>query len=304
MNAPAVDELEFQRYWQTLLDALDALPPAAEETVIPLRSDEHCTCYGVRLTSWGPYRIFGYLCIPKRGEGPFPAYYYLPRYQSVVEVVPQGLSVDVRRECVTFAIACRGQRMADRPLIGEFPGMLTAGIDDAETYPLRGWVADCIRGLQYLRSRPEVDTARIAGAGFNDFALHTAALTDSLCCVAATPGLFLNSRELLPARHAYPLQEFHDYARCFPDRVDGMYRTLSYFDPLRFAERITIPALLWGGLPWGLHPIEDLQPLAERIGPHAEVQPTVGSRSQDGILQERWLAKQLGLQPVLPEHWR
>jgi len=320
----AADDREFHRYWQTLLEELGALPPAAEESAIPLRSDEHCTCYGVRLTSWGPYRIFGYLCLPKRGDGPFPAYYYLPRYQSVVEIVPQGLSVDVRRDCVTFAIACRGQRMADQPLIGEFPGLLTLGIDEAETYPMRGWVADCIRGLQYLRSRPEVDATRIAGAGFNDFALHTAALADGLCCVTATPGLFLpDGMPLLDARRrsdgkgdtsprratssatrAYPLQEFHDYARSFPDRVDAMHRTLSYFDPLRFADRISIPALLWGGLPWGLHPVEDLQPLAERIGPTAEIEATVGSRSQDGILQERWLAKQLGLEPVLPEHWR
>jgi cephalosporin-C deacetylase len=305
MADTAVDDREFHRYWQTLRDELDSLPPAAEETEIPLRSDEHCTCCGVRLTSCGPYRIFGYLCIPKRGDGPFPAYYYLPRYQSVVEVVPQGLSVDVRRECVTFAVACRGQRMADRPLIGEFPGMLTGGIDDAETYPMRGWVADCIRGLQYLQSRPEVDAARIAAAGFNDFALITAALAGGLRCVTATPGLFLNSRELLPTRHACPLQEFHDDARRFPDRAEGMYRTLSYFDPLRFADRISIPALLWGGLPWGLHPVEDLRPLAERIGPTAELQATVGSRSQDGILQEHWLARQLGLvEPVLPEHWR
>jgi cephalosporin-C deacetylase len=300
----AVDDREFHRYWQTLLDELDALPPAAEEAEIPLRSDEHCTCYGVRLTSWGPYRIFGYLCIPTHGDGPFPAYYYLPRYQSVVEVVPQGLSVDIRRECVTFAIACRGQRMADRPLIGEFPGLLTEGIDNAETYPLRGWVADCVRGLEYLQSRPEVDPSRIAGVGFNDFALHTAALAEGLCCVTTTPGFFLNSRELLPARPAYPLQEFHDYARCFPDRAEGMHRTLSYFDPLWFADRISIPALLWGGLPWGLHPAEDLRPLAERIGPHAEIQATVGSRSQDGILQERWLATQLGVEAVLPEHWQ
>jgi cephalosporin-C deacetylase len=305
MTEPAVDDREFHHYWQTLCDELDALPPAAEETEIPLRSDEHCTCYGVRLPSWGPYRIFGYLCVPKRGGGPFPAYYYLPRYQSVVEVVPQGLPVDIRRECVTFAIACRGQRMADRPLVGEFPGLLTAGIDDAATYALRGWVADCIRGLEFLRSRPEVDPSRIAGAGFNDFALITAALADGLCCVTAAPGLFLNSRELLPARHAYPLQEFHDYARRFPGRAEGMFRTLSFFDPLRFADRISIPALLSGGLPWGLHPVEDLQSLAERIGLLAEVQGTSGSRSRDGILQEHWLAKQLGLgEPVLPEHWR
>ena len=120
-------------YWSELLDQLDRLPFAAEEELIPLRSDDFCDCYGVKLTSWGPYRIYGYLSIPHDTSEPRPTYYYLPRFQSVVEAVPQGLSVDIRRACVTFCVACRGQRNADEPLIGRVPGMLTDGIEDAAT---------------------------------------------------------------------------------------------------------------------------------------------------------------------------
>lgn len=291
-------------YWAELLEELDRIPFAVEESAIPLRSDEHTTCYGVKLTSWGPYRIFGYLSIPKTGTGPFPTFYYLPRYQSVVEVVPQGLSVDIRRECVTFCIACRGQRTADEPLIGRFPGMLTDGIDDPATYAMRGWVADCVRGLQYLLSRPEVDRDRVAGVGFNDFGLLTAALADGLCCVTATPGLFYRNRELCPQRTAYPLEEFNDYSRCFPDRAEGMFDLLDRFDPRHFAARVTVPTLLWAGLPWGLHPVSDIEPLAAEITGPVTLQETTGSRSLDGIYQEQWLAARLGISAVLPEHWQ
>ena len=295
----------FDEYWNDLRNELAELPAAPELEHLPLRSDDHCNCYGVKLTSWGSYRILGYLSIPKTGDGPFPTYYYLPRYQSVVEVVPQGLSVDIRRECVTFCIACRGQRQADQPLIGNFPGMLTDGIDDANTYPMRGWVADCLRGLEYLTTRPEVDKSRIAGVGFNDFAIHTAAFTDALCCLVATAGLYYRSRELVPQRSAYPLAEYNDYARCYPDKTEAMYNTLDLFDVMHFADRVTIPTLLWCGLPWGLTPKEDLQPLVDKFGGDVTVQETVGSRSTDGIVQEQWLADQLGLkEPVLPEHWR
>jgi len=300
-----VPTIDFDSYWNNLLEQLDALPPAAEETGIPLRSDEHCVCYSVKLTSWGPYRLFGYLSVPRSSDGPFPAYYYLPRYQSVVEAVPQGLSVDIRRRCVTFCIACRGQRNADEPLIGCFPGLLTEGIEETLTYVMRGWVADCIRGLQFLRSRPEVDASRIAGVGFNDFALHTAALCPGLCCVAATPGLFYRSRELLPQRDAYPLREFHDFARRHPEQAEQMHETIALFDVSRFAPRISVPVLLWGGFPWGLHAVDDLQPLVERFAGPVELRETSGSRSQDGIAQEEWLAQQLSFDaPVLPEHWR
>ena len=302
---PDFPPADFDSYWQRLLDDLAALPIAAEETELPLRSDEHCICYAVRLTSWGPYRIFGYLCVPRQHEGPFPAYYYLPRYQSVVEVVQQGDAVDKRRECVTFSIACRGQRNADRPLIGEFPGMLTTGVEDRWTYPLRGWVADCIRGLQYLLSRPEVDPARVAGVGYNDFSLLTAALQPGLCCVTSRPGLFYRTRELPTRGTGYPLEEIGDYVRTAADGGETLYATFSYFDPLWFAQRIDSPCLLWAERDYALRTFAELKPLADRLGGTVELRSASGSRSLDGIYEQQWLAAHLGLRaPVLPEHWR
>ena len=45
----SVGDTEFDRFWNTLSAELDTLPAAAEESEIPLRSDEHCTCFSVRL---------------------------------------------------------------------------------------------------------------------------------------------------------------------------------------------------------------------------------------------------------------
>ncbi len=304
------DSIELMSFWDSILGELGDVPAAAEETLIPLRSDEYSTCWGVRLTSLGDYRIFGYLSIPKQGSGPFPTFYELPRYQSVVEVVHQGLSVDMRRECVLFSIACRGQRNADSPLCGEFPGMLTAGADDPHSFPMVGWVADCLRGLEYLSGRPEVDAERIAGCGYNDFSLLTAALAGRagagrLCCVASNPGLFYRSSELAPKYAAYPIQEINDFCRCYPDRAAQLHRTLSLLDPAGIASLIEIPTLLWCGLPYGLLQPDDIRPLAEQISGECVLRVGTGSRSQDGIHQEEWLARQLQLpEAVLPEHWR
>ena len=62
---------DFDAYWQTALSELAALPIAAEEEELPLRSTDFCTAYAVHYTGSGPYRLFGYLSIP-HGEGPFP----------------------------------------------------------------------------------------------------------------------------------------------------------------------------------------------------------------------------------------
>ena len=80
---------DFDQYWQQTLDALAGYPACPELDVLPLRSTDFATLYGVRLTSLGPYRVFGYLSIPT-GDGPFPAIYYVPKYQSVLEIIPQG----------------------------------------------------------------------------------------------------------------------------------------------------------------------------------------------------------------------
>jgi len=114
----------FGEYWKETLAGLGRCPARAEIDPIPLRSTDFATLYGVRLTSAGPYRVFGYLSIPA-GPGPFPAIYYAPKYQSVHEIIPQGTANVQRSRYVTFSLAGRGQRNADTPYAAMFPGLLT-----------------------------------------------------------------------------------------------------------------------------------------------------------------------------------
>src|SRR2546425_8802355 len=176
---------DFREYWQETLASLVRYPACPELELLPLRSTTFATLFGVRLTSLGPYRLFGYLSIPI-GTGPFPAIYYPPKYQSVLEIIPQGTANLQRSRYVTFALAGRGQRNADTPYAAMFPGLLTEGIDSATSYIFRGIVADGVRGLEFLLTRREVDAARVVVAG-NDLALITAALTAGATRVVTTP---------------------------------------------------------------------------------------------------------------------
>ena len=173
----------FRGYWQDTLDALTRWPARPEIDVLPLRSIAFATLYGVRLTSLGPYRLFGYLSIPT-GTGPFPAIYYPPKYQSVLEIIPQGTANLQRSRYITFSLAGRGQRNADTPFAAMFPGLLTEGIDDVASYIFRGIAADAVRGLEFLLTRRELDAARVVVVG-NDLALITAALTSGATRVVA-----------------------------------------------------------------------------------------------------------------------
>src|SRR5262245_20688463 len=152
MGHPPAD---FDRYWQETLDTLAGYPACPEIDAVPLRTTDFAALYALRLTSLGPYRVFGYLSIPT-GRGPFPAIYYAPKYQSVLEIIPQGTANLQRSRYITFALAARGQRNADTPSAAMFPGLLTEGIAHAESYIFRGLSADSVRGLEFLLARHEL----------------------------------------------------------------------------------------------------------------------------------------------------
>ena len=296
---------DFDRYWQDTLDALGRQPARPQIDPLPLRSTEFATLYGVRLTSLGPYRLFGYLSVPA-GRGPFPAIYYAPKYQSVLEIIPQGTANRQRSRYITFALAARGQRNADAPYAAIFPGLLTDGIDRADSYVFRGISADAARGLQFLLGRPELDPRRVAAVG-NDLALIAAALQPGATHVVATPQLFHDTVALAARTRAYPLEEINDHLRAFPDRAADVRRTLSYYELTSFAPRVGAATVIMAGPPGAVLDTASLGSLAAALAGPAAMHASEQSTFKDGLHVERWLAEQHGIadvEDILPEHWR
>ena len=288
---------DFDAYWNRVVNSLDATPIAPEVELMPIRSTDYSTTYGVRFTSIGPYRLFGYLSIP-RGKGPFPTLLYFTRLQSVVEPLPQGDASEKRRRFLVFAMAARGQRNADKPYAAAFPGLFVDGIEDHEGYVMRGIVADCCRAIDYVLTRPEADRGRVVGIGQNEMPLLSAALRGGLTHLVASPSFFHRTMDRAACTESYPLEEVNEYLRQYPDRRHVVARTVSYFDPLFFAPRVTAPTLLWGSRKT-LGAVVDAMPVAPRV------RASEHSRYKDGVYQERWIARHLGLRDViLPAHWR
>ena len=296
---------DFDQYWQQTRDALATYPAQPEIETLPLRSTDFATLYGVRLTSLGPYRLFGYLSIPT-GDGPFPAIYYTPKYQSVLEIIPQGTANLQRSAYITFSLAGRGQRNADTPYAATFPGLLTEGIEHDASYIFRGIAADSVRGLEFLLTRRELDPSRVVVLG-NDMALITAALHPGATHVVATPTLFYNTAALAPRTTAYPLEEINDYLRAFPAQTEAMQRTLAYYDLRAFAPRVQATTLLIAAAPGALLDRQALAPLVAALPGQVTVYDSEQSSYKDGLYTETWIATQCGLQEVqriIPEHWR
>ena len=292
----------FDDYWAAVKHELAGTPARVEIEKIPIRETDFATLYGVRLSSIGPYRVFGYLSVPK-GPGPFPAIYWPPKYGSVLEMIPQGTANETRSRFVTFSLAGRGMRNSDQPFAAMFPGLLTEGIDSPGSYVFRGIVADAIRGLEYVSSVAEVDASPIVAIG-NDVALLAVSLGGVASHLVCIPALFFDALTLASRSDSYPLEEYNDYLRLHPSHSDLVAHTLSYFDLRAFAPGVNARTLIMAGPDGSALGPAALADFGETIPSGASIYASQQSSYKDGLHSERWVASELGFdQPIVPSHW-
>ena len=289
MNKPQ----DFDQYWKKVEDELASIQPAAERTELHLRSAPEAKVYGLKLTSLDHYRIFAYFCVPS-GKGPFPVIYRLPNYGSVVHIPP----FEERCKYISVALCHRGQRLSDQPFAAKYPGLLTSGIDSQRNYIYRSIVADCLRVMDYLVSCDDVDSQKISLVG-GDLALFTAALRDSASVLFYTPSLFYKALHKATATQNYPLEEFNDYLRSFPESIDQISQTLAYFEPMNFASRVKSEVML-------MEESEgDANDLAVSFARDIERSGLKHSSYKDGVVLAEWLSKKLQTgETLVPMHWR
>jgi cephalosporin-C deacetylase-like acetyl esterase len=292
MTRPA----DFDAYWHSVDRELAKYPAAPTLERLALPSDEFSTVYALRLTSSGPYRVFGYLSVPF-GEGPFPGLLATPHYGSVNHLP----HLDDRQRYVTLILMHRGQRLADQPFAAAYPGLLTLGIDDPATYIYRGIVADCLRGAEYLQSLPSVDSGRVAISG-DDLALITAARRPGFAAVQAASLLFHRLMEARECSEAYPIEEINDYLRTYPERHRSVARTLAYFDPIHHVQGITATTVISIGSD-GLDGREWLRPLIGAFRGPVEQYALSHEGATDHDRLDAWMAQRLGSEPK-PRSWQ
>ena len=289
MNKPQ----DFDLYWKKVEDELASIQPAAERTELHLRSAPEAKVYGLKLTSLDHYRIFAYFCVPS-GKGPFPVIYRLPNYGSVVHIPP----FEERCKYISVALCHRGQRLSDQPFAAKYPGLLTSGIDSKLNYIYRSIVADCLRVMDYLVSCDDVDSQKISLVG-GDLALFTAALRDSASVLFYTPSMFYKALHKAKATQNYPLEEFNDYFRSFPESNNQISQTLAYFEPINFASRVKSEVMLME------ESKGDANDLALSFAREIERSGSKHSSYKDGVVLAEWLSKKLQTgETLVPMHWR
>ncbi|HLG51239.1 MAG TPA: alpha/beta fold hydrolase [Chloroflexota bacterium] len=176
------------------------------------------------------------------------------------------------------AVDVRGQS-GDSSDVDDYPGghvtgWMTKGITSPYTYYYRGVYVDCIRALDFAASRPEVDPERIGVAGVSQgggLSLAVAALDHRPKLALPEVPYLCHFRRALDITNLHPYQELALYANRYPDRLDTMFTTLSYFDNLNLADRIQCPVLVTVGLQDMICPPSTIFAVYNRIRSEKEI---------------------------------
>jgi cephalosporin-C deacetylase-like acetyl esterase len=191
--------------------------------------------------------IRGWYAKPK-AAGKFPAILHVQGYSSNMQM-NWGYPGD---DMAVFVLNIRGHGNSRDEINPGFPGFLQYNIKDRERYIYRGAYMDCIRAVDFLCSREEVDTRYVVVEGGSQggaMSIATAALDNQRIklCIPAVP--FLSDFPDYFKIANWPANEFENYLKKHPETSwIKIFENLSYFDVKNLAGWIKCPVFMAVGL--------------------------------------------------------
>ncbi len=297
--SPPTRESDFSAFWHERRQALARVAPEFKVEKSD-RSTDAVDVYLVTMQSYGQVTVRGWYTVPKR-PGPHPAILSVPGYTSAMWPYVKRTNV------ATFALNPRGHGNSKDDVDPRGEEYMFIGFDAAhpEEYIYAGAYMDCLRAVDFLVSRPEIDASRIGVEGDSQgggLSFATAALDARIMfCASDIPWLgdwvaYLETAQW--AHDHYPKLMAVNPGLTFA----GINRVLSYFDTLNLAQWIQCPVLMSVGLQDDVCPPRISFTPYNAVQSHKEyrVYPFSGHGvwKQHGKLKDAWMATQLGIDRI------
>ena len=256
-------------FWVATRAILDETPINATLSENPELSGREFETWNVALSSYGGQRLRGFYTAPRHGNaaGKYPAMLAVPGYGGAKEipyhVVMHGFAI------LTLFPRAQGESIPEWDL-PEGTNKLTYNVTDRDTYYYRAAYMDCVRGVDFLSQRDDVDANRIGmwsrsqGGGFT---LATAALDQRLAAAVAEEPFMCNYPVAIDIA-TRPYHELRNYVQEHPEQREAMLETLRYFDTLTLADAIECPVLVNIGMADTTCPYDTIMPVFDRIRAH------------------------------------
>ncbi len=261
-----VSEEDLRPFWAQTLQEARSIPLNATVEPTAAVADTRVDNFVVEFTSWGGVRVRGWYSLPRYApKSRLPAVLTVPGYGG--EMPP---AFDLPHEgYATLTLYPRGQgESKDAWPAPAGLTKLTWGLEAPDKHYYRGAYMDCVRALDFLRSREEVDAERVAMFGTSQgggLTLATAALDDKLAAAAAHVPFLVNYPVALETATTGPYLELVEYFRTHPDEKAKGLTTLAYMDPVNLAPWIECPIILSMGQQDTTCPPATIAPVFEAI---------------------------------------
>lgn len=257
--APQVEEPgDFDLFWATRMDQARQyeLDVTLDQVDGPITS---VAVHDARFSGYGGDRIAAWLYLPDGVTDTTPV---------VVEYVGynggRGRPIDwLKWSSVGFphlVVDSRGQgggwRSGDTPDPGNHgePGsrtFLTSGLSSPANHYYSRLFVDAARAVEATQEIDELSGRQVILAGGSQggaLALAAANLSQAASMVLTDVPFLAHFRRAVAVTDSAPYSEIADYCKTYPDRVDSVFNTLSYFDVVNHGRRVTAPALFSVGL--------------------------------------------------------
>ena len=238
---------DFDNFWMRAKKELSAVDPQFKLIQIDSLSTNKRDVFIVEMRSLDNVLIRGFYACPKT-TGKFPAILHVQGYGSYAQM-NWGYPND---DMAVFVLNIRGHGNSRDEINPGFPGYLQCNLKDRERYIYRGAYMDCLRAVDFLCSRQEVDSRFLVVEGGSQggaLSIATAALDNKRIslCIPAVP--FLSDFPDYFKIAVWPGNEFTVYEKCHEDfGWKGIFENLSYFDIKNLAPWIKCPVLMSVGL--------------------------------------------------------
>lgn len=239
INSPIDAKADFKEFWDKSLKELKKVKPNYKLTLVPEASKLDYDMYLVEMRSFGNELIRGYYSKPKK-EGKHPV---------IVEYMGYGSTPYFPNQMwdgfAYFVLSIRGQAL-NQPT-NKYDTWINYGLDNKDNYYYRGAFLDVIRALDFVTSRPEIDSERIAvrGGSQGGALSFVAAALDKRVKVAAPHVPFLSDFPDYFKICSWPKNDFDTYMKNHPEsKWEDIYDLLTYFDIKNLAQWIECPLIM------------------------------------------------------------
>lgn len=296
---------DFDDFWRATLERLDAVPIDYKVGTVS-RAPEGAILMPLRFRSLDGASIQGWLLSQADSlASPAPAsrplvvttHGYASRCNPALEARHVARGVDV----MCFDVRGCGLSPSPRPL--HPGGYVLTGLTNPETSILRGAVCDYVRAAEVAMRVQRIDAGHLAfhGRSFGGaLAIMAQAITNRasfLVVSVPTFGWAEGRRSLVKEGSG---RQINEYLADHPAEEAVIMRTLSYFDTVNFARRVTCRTLVGLGLRDDYVPPETVYAIVNQMSPRPDVVELPVSHSTDpeesrwDSFDRRWVAEIVG----------